>query len=212
MKKVSFSDKCRLTQAVLDGYKTRFFYILSGKDLKKLDAFKEEYYTLTMDTLEGVDLANAYLVNYPERLPFGIKDVVAVAQSYKDAGYTCIPYHDTDEYMYLKRNGVILKDISVPSCAVRNKLFVKAELMPHQLMIYGARAERLQDISVADCFREGVRYCRKSESYYVPVNNHDSYYFPTVRDAFKGMVSMVYGDKVWDRNPIVISYYFRLIK
>lgn len=36
-------------------------------------------------------------------------------------------------------------------------MYVRAEMMPHQIRIIGIRCERLRDISDASCLKEGIR-------------------------------------------------------
>lgn len=69
---------------------------------------------------------------------YQVGDVIAIAQAYKDVflpGFTDNP----------------------PLAAVNNKMFVKAELMPHQIQITDIQVQRLRDISIEDCFKEGIQ-------------------------------------------------------
>ncbi|RKW57053.1 MAG: hypothetical protein D8H98_13645 [Prevotella sp.] len=81
------------------------------------------------------------LGNFEETMkhaPYKVGEIVAVAQCYLDIGS---PQFDK-----------FGRDVSGNT----NKMFVKAELMPHKIKITNVRIERLQDISDEDCLREGI--------------------------------------------------------
>lgn len=213
MKKIMFDDKYGLTKAVLEGKKTQTRRVISDKILDKIKLFQDEYLNASFDFLEGKDLIEAYMVNYPEKLPYNVGEIVAVAQSYKNAGYKCFPYHDTDEYFYLKRDGVVMEGISVPPKGCTNKMFVKPELMPHQIRITDVRVERLQDISDEDCLKEGVQYIDDIDLYYCKLNNcKEKVYFRSLREAYTALIDKVSGKGTWESNPYVFVYDFELIK
>ena len=84
MKKIMFNNKYGLTQAVLDLLKTMTRRIISEKEWDKIHKFKEEYYEQTFDRLEEKELIKTYFDTYPERIPYKVGEVVAIAQSYRD--------------------------------------------------------------------------------------------------------------------------------
>ena len=142
-----------------------------------------------------------------------IGEIVAVAQSYKDAGYECIPYRDTDEYLWLRRDGKVVNGVSITPVCETNKMFTRADLMPHLIQITGIRIERLQDISDEDCVREGIRYVQDLDLYYFERTDRDEgFYFNTPREAFAALIDRVSGRGTWDRNPYVVVYEFELVK
>lgn len=144
-----FNDDYGLTQAVLDGRKT-----MTRRIIKCPRTFRGEW-------VAGFNVhirqSDKKIVDYPcmydadgrefdggEILPkYKIGEVVAIAQSYKDAGYDT---HDTF--------GECRSIGSYPGW--KNKRFVKAEYMPRHISITNIKIERLQDISDEDCIREGV--------------------------------------------------------
>lgn len=142
---------------------------------------------------------------------YEIGDVVAIQQSYKDV-LACEHLSDDkeDEVCRLVSDGV-------PGCT--NKMFVRADLMPHHIRITDARCERLQDISDEDCLREGV----KEESKYPPIRyvyrwsiDQDgdvlsSHWCSTPREAFAYLIDKVSGRGTWDKNPMVFVYEFELV-
>ena len=120
-------------------------------------------------------------------------EVVAVAQSYKDAG--------CDFYFHRGLAGW------------NNKMFVRSDEMPHRIRITNVRVERLQDISDEDCLKEGIY-----ESPEAPYNTKKYGCFNSninvcsPREAFAILIDKVSGKGTWDGNPWVFVYDFELIK
>lgn len=141
------------------------------------------------------------LGNFEETMkhaPYKVGEIVAVAQCYRDIGS---PQFDKFGH-------------DVPGNT--NKMFVKAELMPHKIKITSVRIERLQDISDEDCLREGI-------SHYTPADGQDTesgfgfqsskgglFLFDTARDAFATFIDKVSGKGTWESNPYVWVYDFEL--
>ena len=78
---------------------------------------------------------------------FQVGDVVAIAQSYEATGLFDV---------YRAPEG---------TAGWNNKMFVRADLMPHQIEITDVRLQRLQDISDEDCMAEGVWKRMRSETW-----------------------------------------------
>lgn len=91
----------------------------------------------------------------------------------------------------------------------------------HFIKITGVRAERLQDITEEDCFREGVFACG---THVLPepvgaVNiydiSRDKAYTKkecfTPRDAYADLIDSINGKGTWDSNPFVWVYDYKLI-
>lgn len=105
------------------------------------------------------------------------------------------------------------------SAGYRNKMFVRADLMPAGIKITARRIERLQDISDNDCIREGIieEYHDPAARnyYYVPgiyvpgigVNRVEDVY-NTPQEAFAYLIDNVSKRSVWDENPWNIAYSF----
>lgn len=97
-----------------------------------------------------------------------------------------------------------------------NKMYVRADLMPHQIRITGIRCERLQDISDAECMKEGVRveFAKNGRLmyYYFDIKRWREVWFDTPREAFSALIDKVSGRGTWDRNPWVVAYEFELVK
>ena len=96
-------------------------------------------------------------------------------------------------------------------------MFVQGQLMEHFIKITDVKIERVQDISVEDCLREGIfidniddenKYC-----FDVHTNKHTSRWrFPTPKAAFEGLMRKLNGNSFWRENPYMYVYSFELIK
>lgn len=146
MKKISFYDKFHLTQAVLDGRKTMVRFVVPQRYVEKAKAYQQEYYE---GALERISIEDALLnMAGAEKMissPYKVGEVVAVVQSYKTLAkeieqYGCL--NVKPEFMKMR--------------GWSNKMFVKAEYMPHHVRIVSMKVERLQKISEKDAMREGV--------------------------------------------------------
>lgn len=94
-----------------------------------------------------------------------------------------------------------------------NKMFVRADLMPHVIEITDIKAERLQDISDEDCLREGVHPYERG-GYWVmgPARQFGGHLFDTPRAAFAALIDRLNGRGTWNRNEWQFAYTFKLIK
>jgi hypothetical protein len=208
-----FNDRYGLTQAVIEGRKTMTRRI--EPICKLVQGWIDLGYTRIEVLKNGIvrfhnDKTGTYV---EEKTRYAIDEVVAVAQSYNDAGYECIPYRDTDEYLWLLRDGKAVNGVSITPVCETNKMFTRADLMPHQIRITDIRIERLQDISDEDCLREGVRYIKYIDSYYFErTDREEGFYFNTAREAFAALIDKVSGRGTWKSNPYVVVYEFKLVK
>lgn len=188
MQKIMFNDKYGLTQAVLEGRKTMTRRrivpprTMEGKDVYGFAVVK---YPRTNQPIEvmALDADGAQIGNIISKYKVG--EVVAVAQAYK---YTCDPALVGDKSGW------------------NNKLFVRADLMPHQICITDIQIMRLQDISDQDCIREGIE--KDGEVY--SFNDYEGYKTP--RNAFAELIDRVSGKGTWLYNPLVFVYEFELVR
>lgn len=96
----------------------------------------------------------------------------------------------------------------------KNKLFMPEKYARYYIEITAVRAERLQDISDADCMTEGVisrvaAVYPYELLYQIPeVPN----YYATARQAYASLINNINGKGTWERNPYVWVYDFRLIE
>lgn len=205
MKKIMFNDRYGLTQAVIEGRKTMTRRLIP-----------DEFFGLTWDTRgDTLVYENEYGdfidVRHSKYTRYKVGEVVAVAQS-----YSTIAAGHPDVYTFLPQVAKAHK-ISIESvhdlAGWNNKMFTKAELMPHQIRIIGIRCERLQDISDADCLREGIRYIPKiCKFYFEDVRREAGFYFDDHREAFTMLIDKVSGRGTWASNPWVVVYEFELVK
>ena len=197
MQKIMFDDKFGLTQAVLNGTKTMTRRIIPCWVCQDI---------LTPLRYKGIDVSHDDMAM--KHLRYKVGEVVAIAQRYKDAFN---PIDWVKKGLYQGEKGWT------------NKMFVKADMMPHQIRITDARIERLHDISDEDCMKEGIRYA--------PMRNEDNYksytfdgwkrkrngfdydcYAVNPHEAFRVLIDKMSGKGTWNRNPWVFVYSFELVK
>lgn len=200
MKKINFSDRYRLTQAVLEGRKTMTRRIITcprefkGKWVAGFYVYKR--------------MSDNAIINWPcmyddnesafdegEILPkYKIGEVVAIAQRYSEIGIDPFPFCEA---------------------GWNNKMFVRSDLMPHHIRITDVRVERLQDISDEDCLKEGVVQKFDADGtprYRVPWEKHTwAYATDSAKDAYHFLIDKVYGKATWESNPYVFVYEFELV-
>lgn len=196
-----FNDRYGLTQAVIEGRKTMTRRLVPW-------ALTEQWMEFVSDapSVGGVYVHESEKEFYEREAPrYKVGEVVAVAQSYNEV---------VREFTSLAL---------VPGST--NKMFVKAELMPHRIRITGIKCERLQDISDAECMKEGVVggiigyyvpgiKCKdwSKESYVDTEDGRTWKLFPTPREAFATLIDKVSGRGTRKRNPWVVAYEFELVK
>lgn len=196
MKKIMFNDRYVLTEAVLEGRKTQ---------TRRLSGFYDQtmnpHLTLLLRSEKGREEFVAKNSKYK------IGEVVAIAQAYRDTKATRNFVEDA-EFIDKTKN----------TAGWRNKMFVKAELMPSHVKITNIRVERLQDISDEDCLKEGIIEAeRDALGRYVTrygfedTKNPYGHYFNTPREAFAHLIDKVGKKGTWDSNPYVFVYDFELV-
>lgn len=209
MKKIMFNDRYGLTEAVLSGRKTMTRRIIKAP--KRINGY-DTYGFIVCQDIATHEVTGIYARGYDggtiddiEILPkYEIGEVVAVAQDYSHCGGVMSNGVSRWEY--------ISKVAGRSSAGWRNKMFVIADLMPHQIRITGIRIERLQDISDEDCLREGVRYIPEIDRYYFERTGCEGFYFDSPREAFASLIDKVSGRGTWKSNPWVFAYEFELIR
>lgn len=199
MKKIMFNDRYGLTKAVLEGKKTQTRRVVP-KDFFSLNwDVKERTLVYENDFGDFVDIRNS------KYALFHVGEIVAVAQKYSDCGGVLENGIPRWEY--------ISKIVGNTSGGWTNKMFVKPELMPHQIRITAVRVERLQDISDEDCLKEGIQYIDDIDKFYFErIDREEGFYFRSPREAYAALIDKVSGKGTWERNPYVFVYDFELIK
>lgn len=212
MQKIMFNDKYGLTQAVLDGRKTqtRRLFTLTLHEGNLHDEL-QEVYPDEVFLYEGTWLFKykGKVHEIPKRnCPmFKVGEVVAVAQSYKDCGG--MMEDGTPRWDF------IASIVGTKNAGWPNKMFVKPELMPHQIRITNVRVERLQDISNEDCLAEGVVVNESKikggvKSYYPCEYLKQCAFkvgfgrvFDSPQEAYAELIDKVSGKGTWNKNPYV---------
>lgn len=190
-----FNDRYGLTQAVIEGRKTMTRRIM----IPQPDFLSDNF---------GWAKRNNGDVILPK---YVVDEIVAVAQRYSTiaAGH---PDVDTFLLQVAKAHKISLESVQ-DLAGWNNKMFTKAELMPHRIRITGIKCERLQDIQDADCLKEGVRYIPEiNKFYFEDVSREAGFYFDNPREAFAALIDKVSGRGTWDGNPWVEAYEFDLLK
>ena len=193
MKKIMFNDKYGLTKAVLEGRKTQ------TRRIGYQGTFKR--YCNCGFCLEGADKNKLFINDGNEvvaKSNFKIGEEVAIAQR----------YIDLDDKFY-RLLGIYKGGMK----GYRNKMFVKADLMPHRIRITNIRVERLQDISEEDCLAEGIVdfESKINKAHFYSITEKSATY-STPRKPYAKLIDKISGKGTWDRNPLVFVYEFELIK
>lgn len=202
MKKIMFNDRYGLTQAVLEGRKTQTRRIAFKRDMEPL--------------MQGI--TSEYLIAV--RSPYKLGETIAIAQKYDDL------IKDDEFYRLCGIHGMPLECIKYEK-GCTNKMFVRADLMPHHIRITRIRVERLQDISVKDCLAEGICHTDikgalwgvapiKGEGPTGTCENHSVFgrgpwhMYSSVRRAYAALIDRISGKGTWDSNPYVFVYDFEI--
>lgn len=208
-----FNDKYGLTQAVLEGRKTqtrRIAYTAGRwRDI------------MVRHDLEGVNKGKACLFGdgiLLAKSAYKLGETIAIAQKYEDLR------KDDEFYRLCGKNGMPLECIKYEK-GCSNKMFVKADLMPHRIRITNIRIERLQDISDEDVIHEGFsNICFNKNMgnmlsewcydlcYYDAFGNSQSLHSTIAKEAYSYLIAKLYGWSLWDSNPYVFVYDFELVK
>lgn len=141
MKKIMFSDKLGLTQAVLEGRKTQTRRIITPQPTYKDNCgicWKGYAYGINTDIDKKFGCYRNFVLGteYDKSCKRYRKgEVVAVAQAYHDCGglnEEGVPRWD-----------IIAQAVGATNAGWSNKMFVRADLMPHQIRITNVRIQRL---------------------------------------------------------------------
>lgn len=209
MKKILFNDKFCLTQAVLNGTKTMTRRAVTRSLLDEYDAWYEDFIYKPIGEEDYLS-TDEYVL---KRTTHKVGDIVAIAQPYKDIIERLPMYSDA-----------ILDEVGMPRKKYKagwtNKMFVRADLLPHHIRITDVKVEYLQDISDDEVLREGIypqRFFNKVEYVFATkgkMNNTPVHWlktFPTPREAFAALIDKISGKGTWESNPWVVADSFELV-
>ena len=207
MKKIMFADRFALTQAVLNGTKTQTRRIVPQKEIDNYEDWLDEVTSIST-TGCGAVRYETLIERLLNRTPYRIGEIVAVAQSYVDAGISVqtLAKLSAQEHPVTQRSN-FLKKVS----GWKNKMFVRADLMPHQIRITNLRVQRLQDITDEDCAKEGIRVGETTSSFW-DERLKDTRFYPSPREAYAELIDRISGRGTWESNPYVFVYDFELVK
>lgn len=198
MKKIMFNDKYGLTDAVLRGCKTmtrRFFdYEKPKKQWDEMCRLGTPCYSSFED----------FLIKKVSKYKVG--EEVAVAQKYWDLR-NCNAFYET----LAKADPYFPLECIKYEKGCNNKMFVKAQWMPHRIRITGIKVERLQDIREEDCLREGIKKMEGGMPYRFD-DNGKVHLSADPRMLFADLIDRISGRGTWQSNPWVYVYTFELIK
>lgn len=192
MKKIMFNDKYGLTQAVLEGRKTQTRRIAYTVSLPYLDfgiCVEPKNFGRASFSYSTVNIAHSR---------YCVGEEVAVAQAYNEfvseAGF----------------NEAEINKLRI-SKGWTNKMFVKADLMPHRIRITDIRAERLQDICEDDCLAEGIVdfESRINKAHFYSITDESATY-GTAKKPYSLLIDKISGKGTWKNNPYVFVYDFEL--
>lgn len=204
MSKIMFNERYGLQQAVLARLKTMTRRVVKcpkkfrGVEDVQLEFHKrldqDFYYDCVVVDADGHELGQL-------PLPYEIGDVVAIAQPYKDV---INPLDWVNTKIYKDEKGWT------------NKMYVRADMMPHHIRITDLWFERLRDIRDEDCLKEGIRqsiveYGEKKIVQWTYFREDITIWYDSPRDAFAAMIERICGSGTWAENPWVIAYTFELI-
>lgn len=208
MQKIMFNDMCYLTHDVLMRLKKQTRRVIPEKILDRFEMARQTYMNCTSLCDDPIN---------PPKLedfsPYKVGDEIAIAQSYFDI-YMQISEHSRDKNT---------EDVS-RKAGWHNKMFVKAEDMPHRIRITKVRAQHLQDISDEDCLAEGIKKIEDClaegvrKVFFGARVGYAFHYgdklevFDEPRVAYAKLIDKVGKKGTWDSNPMVYAYDFELIK
>lgn len=197
MKKIMFNDKYGLTKAVLEGRKTQTRRLVQDEFFTLQWDVRDDTLVVENEWSDFIDIKNTKFCM------FKVGEIVAITQSYNDI-------HEEVENETLE-----MLDLYC-SKGWNNKMFVRAEVMPHQIRITNVRIERLQHISDDDCLAEGIIKIISDDGtprYYVKDWKGDTLFATyTPQKAYAFLIDKVGNKGDWERNPYVFVYDFELIK
>lgn len=210
MKKIMFNDRYGLTQAVLEGKKTMTrrmmtmtLHKMNGKEMTPV--VPEDMFIASDGTAHFQVGRNGYMVPKQNQPAYHVGEEIAIAQS----------YHMLNKSGFVAPEG--LDHTCESSAGYENKMFVRADLMPHRIIIRKVDVQRLQSISDEDCMKEGImegEFMNTWDTFYFDewgdVPNHITFKRP--RDAYRNLIDRISGKGTWQRNPWVYVYTFELLR
>lgn len=215
MKKIMFSERYGLEQAVLAGTKTQTRRLMTmmlhrrNKYGQLVKIEPDDMFIASDGTAHFKFGDKGYTVPKQNQPAYKIGEEVAIAQPYKNDGV--LTYNAYNEDGTAREDGLQRHKEMLDSKGYRNKMFVKAEYMPHRIRITNIKVEQLQDISEEDCLREGIKKMEEGVPYRFDENGK-IHLSADPRMLFADLIDRISGRGTWQSNPWVYAYTFELIK
>ena len=209
-----FNDRYGLTQAVLEGRKTMTRRAVSEKLWDRWTDYDDWCNTVAINDVPKIRQYYKEKDFFLDNSPYKVGEVVSIAQSYRSITEE---EEEINGVLGLYRIGQKYLTMDEMGAGWTNKMFVRADLMPHHIRFTDIRAERLQDISDEDCISEGIRKWTKDEELfkYDLADGFEIFEWRdkprNPREAFASLIDKVSGKGVWDSNPWVFAYEFELV-
>lgn len=231
-----FNDKYGLTEAVLSGRKTQTRRTITcpktchGIEVRGFNVWRRASDGLISEICMFDD--DEFSIDGGQIHPkYKIGEIVAIAQSY-DAISEEISNEPSHEkaLFYCQVMKAHYPDETDPRDKEEipgwyNKMFVKAELMPHQIRITNVRVERLQAISDEDVLKEGFSLESVNENMGNCLSHWEYRFFyedklgrtlwfsdKSAQESFSRLIDNVSGRGTWESNPFVFVYDFEIVK
>lgn len=205
MQKIMFNDKYGLTKAVLAKRKTQTRRIITNKEMLEIIRnfdYPSSFFLFYDRFFLNPDLRKRF-INNRRVMRYQENETVAIAQSYKDI----------HKEILREVGDLELRDEFLQSKGYTNKMFVRADKMPHHIRMTEIRIERLQDIKSEDCLKEGLWMAHdvglEGMTYWYHGLANSS--FRTPQDAYASLIDRISGKGTWKSNPYVFVYDFELI-
>lgn len=205
MQKIMFNDKYGLTKAVLAKRKTQTRRIITNKEMLEIIRnfdYPSSFFLFYERFFLNPDLRKRF-INNRRVMRYQENETVAIAQSYKDI----------HKEILREVGDLELRDEFRESKGYTNKMFVRADKMPHHIRMTEIRIERLQDIKSEDCLKEGLWMAHdvglEGMTYWYHGLANSS--FRTPQEAYASLIDRISGKGTWKSNPYVFVYDFELI-
>ena len=188
-----FNNKYGLTRAVLEGRKTQTRRIAYIGNISNLDC------GICVERKNFGRATLFYGIVNIAHSRYCVGEEVAVAQAYCEL-VSKVVFNESEINKLRNSKGWT------------NKMFVKADLMPHRIRITDIRAERLQDISEEDCLAEGIVdfESRINKAHFYSITDESATY-GTAQKPYSLLIDKIAGKGTWASNPYVFVYEFELI-
>lgn len=208
MKAIGFNEHYGLQTAVTERWKTMTRRL--EKELEHLEGLKDDEFCF----IKAFGKTEVQIYDDSTKRPeiivprYKIGEVVAIKQSYGDVYdelFGDVAHINNDRALELHMSYILMEAQKDTIKGWTNKMFVKAELMPHHIRITDVKLERLQDIKAYECLKEGI-FEKDGMFHY---NQYVAFFDPI--DAFAELIDRISGEGTWERNPYVFAYSFELI-